>query len=104
MKLITKSIQNKLDKAGWYGEKSICKFFNPCGSQTWIIFGQDEENPDILSCVADIGMGCVEYGSVSLSELKSVRTVFGLGIERDIHFKGGQPMSYYLGKDSLSGC
>jgi hypothetical protein len=104
MKLITKAIQNKLDKAGYYGQNAICKFFNPCGAATWIIFGQDEEQKDVLFCVADIGRGCVEAGTVLLSDLENFQGRFGLGIERDMHFEGGQPMSDFLGKETLGGC
>ena len=103
MKLITKAIQTKLNKAGYYGEKAICKFFNPVGGGTWIIFGQDEEDPDILFCVADLGIGFVEAGSVSLSELESIKLPFGLGIERDLHFEGGKDIKHYLSKPSLLG-
>lgn len=103
MKLITKDIDKNLDKAGWYGDKAICKFFNPIEAGTWIIFGRDEENHDILFGVADIGFGCVEAGSISLSELESIELPFGMKIERDIHFKGGNPLSFYLEKDSIVG-
>jgi dihydroorotate dehydrogenase len=81
MKLITKEIQKKLDKAGYHGDVPICKFFNPCGAGTWIIFGQDKEDKDTLSCVADLGIGFVEAGSVSLSELEGARLPYGLKIE-----------------------
>lgn len=104
MKLITKQIQTKLDKAGWQGNKAICKFFNPMGAGTWIIFGQDEEEKDLLMCVADIGMDCVEAGSVLLSELETLKLPFGLGIERDLSFKGGKDMTHYLQQSTLAGC
>jgi len=103
MKLITKAIQAKLDKAGYYGKKAIVKFFNPTGAATWVIFGQDEENKDILYGVADLGFGFVEAGTVSLSELESLKVGFGLGIERDLSFTGGEEISYYLEKTSLAG-
>jgi len=31
-------------------------------------------------------MDCIEYGTISLSELQGLRLRFGLGIERDLHF------------------
>lgn len=103
MKLLTKAIEKKLEKAGYYGETAICKFFNPCGDQTWIITGRDPEESDILYGVADLGMGCVEAGSMSLSEFKSIRLPFGLGIERDLNFKGGQPISELVVRENLRG-
>jgi hypothetical protein len=32
-------------------------------------------------------MDCIEYGTVSLSELQSIRLPFGLKIERDLYFQ-----------------
>ena len=104
MKLITKEIQNKLDKAGYYGEKAICKFFNPAGAATWIIFGQDPDQKDILYGVADLGMDCIEAGSISLSELETVKLPLGLSIERDQGFMHeGKDMAFFLEKQSLVG-
>jgi hypothetical protein len=90
MKLLTKAIEKALAKPGLTGhnaEVPICKFFNPCGAATWLIFARDTgEYSDILWGVADLGFGCVEYGTISLSELQSIRLRFGLGIERDLHW------------------
>ena len=104
MKLITKAIEKKLEKAGYDGDKPICKFFNPCGAATWIIFGRDEENPDILFGVADLGFGLVEAGTISLSELQNTKLMFGLGIERDLHFYPDEELTLkdFLGLESLS--
>lgn len=104
MKLITKEIQSKLTKAGYHGDKAICKFFCPWGAATWVIFGQDEECPDILFAVADLGLGFVEAGSVSLSELELITGPIGLRIERDLSFTGGKDMAHYLNMESLAGC
>lgn len=105
MKLITNAIQKKLDAGEYYGETPICKFFNPCGAGTWIVFGQDKENPDLLFCVVDLGMDCVEAGSVSLSELQNTKVGFGLGIERDILFEAdGRNIKDFLSLETLQGC
>lgn len=104
MKIITKEIQKKLDKAGYYGDKAIFKLFNPCGAQTWIVFGQDPEDKDILYAVCDLGMDCIEAGPISLSELMSVKLPFGLSIERDMYFsKEGEPIEHFLNLESLAG-
>lgn len=90
MQLITNEIKSQLSDTNLTGENAqtpICKFFNPCGAQTWLIFAQDHDYPDILWAAADLGFGCVEYGTISLSELLSIKLPFGLKIERDIHFK-----------------
>lgn len=105
MKLITEEIAAKLKKAGYYGETPICKFFNPVGAATWVIFGQDEEDPDILFCVADLGIGFVEAGSVRLSELENMKLPLGLGIERDEYFDAdGRDINDFLNRESLAGC
>lgn len=104
MKLLTKEIEKKLEKAGYYGETAICKFFNPVGAATWVITGRDPECPDILYGVADLGMGFVEAGPISLSELESIRLPFGMKIERDRSFTGGKSINHYLELESLAGC
>ena len=116
MKLITKDIKAKLE-ANWrevaakyeagdedINETVVCKFFNPCGAATWLITQLDPEDGDIMYGLADLGFGCVEYGSISLSEIKSVRLPFGLKIERDLHFNPkGRRMADFLGLDTLCG-
>ena len=63
----------------------VVKFFNPCGAATWLATELDEDG-DTLFGLADLGFGCPELGSFSLSEIASVRLPFGLRIERDLHF------------------
>lgn len=63
----------------------VIKFFNPLGAATWLateLFGDD----DTLFGLADLGFGCPELGTFSLSEIASVRLPFGLRIERDLSF------------------
>ena len=63
----------------------VLKLFNPVGAATWIATELDADG-DTLFGLADLGFGCPELGSFSLSEIASVRLPFGLGIERDEHF------------------
>jgi len=112
MKLITKEIQKKLeankkktDETGVTGDVVLKLFGGP--NMTWLIT-EIEEDQDTLWGLCDIGMGCCEFGTVSLSELKSVKfPPFGLGVERDMYFKEG-PVSkfqeYYDKHGSLNGC
>ena len=68
--------------------KILYKIFNPEGSQTWLLCSLEEDG-DTLWAVCDIGMGCVEYGTVSLEELETtVGKQFKMPLERDIHFDG----------------
>lgn len=70
----------------------VVKFFNPAGAGTWLAteLGDDD---DTLYGVADLGFGCPEVGSFSLSELQSIRLPFGLRIERDIAFSTEHTLS-----------
>jgi len=113
MKLLTKAIEKALAKPGLTGQNAqvpICKFFNPCGAATWLIFAREPGEPDVLWGLADLGMDCVEYGTISLSELQSLRLPFGLTIERDLHFQpkrhdNGElwKLADYLKLDRLAG-
>ncbi|HEV7343310.1 MAG TPA: DUF2958 domain-containing protein [Sphingopyxis sp.] len=70
----------------------VAKFFSPVGAATWLATELGEDG-DTLFGLADLGFGCPELGSFSLSELASVRLPFGLGIERDLGFASEIPLS-----------
>jgi len=80
----------------------LVKLFNPVGAATWLASELDEDG-DTLFGLADLGFGCPELGSFSLSEITSVRLPFGLGIERDILFEGHFPLSVYAEAARLAG-
>tara|TARA_R110000868_G_scaffold65399_7_gene195686 strand:- start:25344 stop:25670 length:327 start_codon:yes stop_codon:yes gene_type:complete len=97
MKLITKDIQNKLDKnltMKEYKRKPYLKLFNPCGAATWLITEHDNKT-GIMFGLCDLGMGVVEYGYVDMQEVKALRLPFGLSIERDKYFKPKMTLSEY---------
>lgn len=73
----------------------IVKLFTPDAGATWLLTELDPEDPDIAFGLCDLGMGFPELGSVSLSEITSVRGPFGLPVERDLHFKPDRPLSRY---------
>lgn len=111
MKLITSAIQKKLEKnfqhtceTGVTG-KVVLKLFG--GNCTWLITEIEPDN-DIMWCLADIGLGCCEYGTVRLSEIKATKfPPFGLPVERDQNFKGGtvsEFTAYYNEHNTLNGC
>ena len=72
----------------------VVKFFNPCGAATWQ-FSELDSDGDTLFGLCDLGFGCPELGSASLAEIASVRTAFGLKIERDLHFAATHPLAVY---------
>lgn len=73
----------------------VVKFFNPLGAATWLATELDEDG-DTLFGLADLGFGCPELGSFSLSELRSIRLPYGLWIERDEGFGTHFPLSRWV--------
>lgn len=80
----------------------VVKFFNPCGAATWLATELDPDG-DTLFGLADLGFGCPELGSFSLSEIASVRLPFGLGIERDLGFAHDAPLSEWADRARRAG-
>jgi len=91
MELLTKEIRQKFKQVGSQenvelGEQiCIVKFFDPTGSWTW--YATEFDGKDTFFGLVD-GFE-LEWGDFSLSELKSIKGPFGLGIERDLY--GGYP-------------
>lgn len=81
----------------------VVKLFDPCGAATWLLTEIEPDDPDIAWGLCDLGMGCAEFGTVSLSELASVRGRLGRGIERDLHFTADKPISAYSAEASQLG-
>ena len=97
MKLLTKTQRERLlaNGANPGDHRPVVKWFNPCGAATWLASELDPEDPDVAHCLADLGMGYPEIGSVRISELEAFRGRFGLGIERDLHFRAKATLSRY---------
>jgi len=89
---MTKELYEKMPKLGSTSEKKaenipiICKFFDPTGSWTWYAVEGQPEGDDFIFYGFVRGLEN-EFGNFSLNELQSVKGRFGLGIERDLHFK-----------------
>ena len=96
MILLTKDLRARLIANGQIrgSHVPVVKFFNPCGAATWL-FSELDEDGDTLFGLCDLGFGCAELGSASLSEIASVRVNFGLKIERDLHFAAAHPLTVY---------
>jgi hypothetical protein len=108
MKLLTADIRERLLRNGRVrqqleldGEEPdldflpVVKLFTPDAGCTWLLTEIDPADPDIAFGLCDLGFGCPELGSVSLSELESVRGRLGLPIERDLHFSPTKTLSAY---------
>lgn len=96
MLLITKEQEKKLkannvkDTMG----RPVVKLFGG-GAFTWLI-SKMEDDGDTMFGLCDIGQGTPEMGSVSLSELKSLKfPPFGLGVERDLYFTPDKSLLEY---------
>ena len=96
MKLITKEIEKSIPKL--YStdgvpaeEKNLAvKFFTPDANWTWyVVEGEKQEDGDWLFFGLVDGFE-KEWGYFTLNELKSVRGVFGLPVERDLYI--GNPL------------
>lgn len=99
MKLLTKALRDKLLANGALAaeddapdRKPVVKFFNPTGSGTWL-FTELDADGDTLFGLCDLGEP--ELGYQSLKELSEFRGRFGLGIERDLHFKATKTLAEY---------
>ena len=79
-------IENK-DRLTRYQFNVIVKFFNPTGGGRWYAAEYDPVDR-IFFGYANLGdPEMAELGTFSLDELQDFRGKFGLGIERDLHFK-----------------
>src|ERR1700761_3661991 len=74
----------------------VVKLFNPCGAATWLLTEIDPDDETVAWGLCDLGVGCPEFGTVSLTELGEYRGRLGLGIERDLWFTAKGPISAYI--------
>ena len=104
MILITKEIRKKLivNRIACNDENAVLKLFTTDAGCTWLITQLDEDG-DTLWGLCDLGMGFIEYGTVSLTEIQTVRGRLGLPVERDRSFKGAK-VSEMRQRETLAGC
>lgn len=91
MELLTKQLEDRFAQVGSQQEVKdpliIAKFFNPTGAGTWYATEYDPQSGLFYGYVSIFGDLNDEWGYFSLDELRSVKGVFGLGIERDLYWK-----------------
>ena len=107
MKLLTADIRERLLRNGRLHQQCdevgepepdfepVVKLFTPDAGCTWLLTEIDPEDPDVAFGLCDLGFGCPELGSVSLSELESVRGQLNLPVERDLYFTATKTLSAY---------
>lgn len=81
----------------------VVKLFTPDANATWLLTELDPDDPDIAFGLCDLGLGCPELGSVSLTELAQLRGKLGLPVERDEHFRPDRPLSAYSAQARAKG-
>ncbi len=98
--LFTQTIRQKLlanDAHSAAGEDidpvPVLKLFTPDANATWLLTEIDPDNPDIAFGLCDLGLGCPELGSVSLTEIEHLRGPLGLPVERDAYYSEKRPLS-----------
>jgi len=98
MTLITKAQYTQLIKAGDKNTRPIVKLF--VENLTWLVTGIRN---GILYGYADLGMQCVEWGSLCHeSELPTLKGRIAY-LERDYYFKD-DPSVNWMKKETLVGC
>lgn len=69
-----------------FTQAPYCKLFRPGTACTWLVYSMEDDN-DTLWVVADIGMDCVEAGTLSLKEAREeVPGTMAMAPEVDRHF------------------
>lgn len=74
----------------------VVKLFTPDAGCTWLLTAIEPDEPDIAWGLCDLGLGCAEFGTVSLGEIAALRGRLGLPVERDLHFQARGPISAYM--------
>lgn len=91
MKLLTKELEKRFKEVGSQESSQdpiiIAKFFNPTGAGYWFASEYNAKDKMFFGYVSLFNDWNNEWGNFSLEELESFKGQFGLGIERDIHFK-----------------
>ena len=73
----------------------VVKLFTPDAGATWLLSELDPDDPDTAFGLCDLGIGYPELGTVSITELESVRGQLGLPVERDRAFVADKSLSAY---------
>lgn len=106
MKLITKDLEKRFAEVGSQEGVSdpliITHYFNPSGAGDWYATEYDPVERVIFGYASIFHDWNDEWGYTSLSELETYKGRFGLGIERDLHWKerpASQVISGFTGFD-----
>jgi len=79
-----------------YDPTPVVKLFTPDAAYTWLLAHIEPECPEVGWGLSDLGLGYPETGFLYLTGVVIVRGRLGLRVERDLRFKGRQPLSAYV--------
>lgn len=91
MQLVTKELEKKFAAHPLYStdgqqkREILAKYFNPYGIGTWLVFEAERQDNGDWLFFGLVDLYEKELGYFTLSQLRSVRFPFGLGIERDLY-------------------
>lgn len=97
------NLQRRHDGQDEIDFKPVVKLFTPDGGATWLLTEIIPDEPDLACGLCDLGLGSPELGTVSLTELASVRGRIGLPIERDRWFEADRTLSQYADEATKAG-
>lgn len=96
MKLVTKELENKMPKINETSNQKdpmvLVHYFNPAGAGNWFGIEYDKDTGIMYGYVSIFGDHNDELGDFSIAELEEFKGMFGLGIERDLHWEA-RPLS-----------
>lgn len=91
-----------ISERGKVDRKPVVKLFTPDAQATWL-FTELAADQDTLFGLCDLGIGNVQLGYASLSEISAIRGPLRLLDERDRHFRADKPLSAYAAEARSKG-
>lgn len=100
-----KMIQNGMESQKGYSGNHwpVVKLFTPDACCTWLLSELDPEDPDIAFGLCDLGLGLLQLGYMSISEIASIRGRLGLPVERNLYFKARKSLLDYFNDAQIIG-
>ena len=93
-----KMIQNGMESQKGYSGNHwpVVKLFTPDAGCTWLLSELDPGEPDIAFGLCDLGLGLLQLGYMSISEIASIRGRLGFPVERNPYFMARKSLLDYF--------
>lgn len=82
-------------KKSSFNPRPVVRLFTPDAAFTWLLAWVDPDEPDRAFGLCDLGMGCPELGYVSLAEIRAIRGLLRLPVERDRWWEPRKTLTEY---------